>query len=121
MAEPLTMCLRALLIGGGICVIGQLLFDVAKLTPAHTMSVLVTAGSVLGGLGWYQKLVEFSGFGAALPIVSFGNTLVKGASEQLASDGFWGIFSGMLGAASAGVAAAVIFAFIIAVVFKPKA
>ncbi len=112
--------LRAFLIGGGICIIGQLLFDIFKLTPAHTMCALVAAGSLLGGLGWYPKLAEYAGFGASLPISSFGNTLVKGALEGASQSGFWGIFSGMMGPVSAGISAAVVFAFLAALFFRPQ-
>ena len=80
--EFLTQFFRAFVIGGAICVIGQLLFDVANLTPAHTMSVLVVAGSILGVLGLYPLLVDFAGFGAMLPISSFGNTLVEGDVDK---------------------------------------
>jgi stage V sporulation protein AE len=117
----LTMFFRAFLIGGFICLLGQILFDLFNFTPAHTMSILVSLGSVLGIIGLYPKLAEFAGFGATLPIVSFGNTLTQGALEGLRAHGFWGIFSGMLGPVSAGVAAAVVFGFLVAVVFKPKA
>lgn len=120
LAEFLTQFFRAFVIGGAICVIGQLLFDKANLTPAHTMSILVVSGSVLGALGLYQPLADFAGFGAMLPISSFGNTLVKGAMEGAAESGFWGIFTGILGPVSAGVVAAVVFGFLIALVFKPR-
>ena len=111
--EFLTQFFRAFVIGGAICVIGQLLFDVANLTPAHTMSIL-------GVLGLYPLLVDFAGFGAMLPISSFGNTLVEGAKEGAASGGFWGIFTGLIKQVSAGVTAAVVFGFFTALVFKPK-
>ena len=113
--------LKAALIGGLLCFLGQLLFDVMNLTPAHTMSVLVTAGAILGGLGWYEKLADWAGFGARLPISSFGNTLVQGALEGAAQHGFWGIFTGMLAPVSTGVTAAVAFGLIVALLFHPKA
>ncbi|MBQ6808663.1 MAG: SpoVA/SpoVAEb family sporulation membrane protein [Firmicutes bacterium] len=113
--------LKAAVVGGGICLLGQLLFDAANLTTAHTMSILVSAGAILGGLGWYDKLADWAGFGARLPISSFGNTLVQGAMEGAGKNGFWGILTGMLEPVSAGVAAAVAFGFIIALVFRPKA
>lgn len=117
----LTMFFRAFLVGGLICLLGQILFDICNLTPAHTMSILVTLGSVLGVLGLYPKLADFAGFGATLPIVSFGNTLTEGAMEGAKAHGFWGIFAGMLEPVSAGVAAAVVFGFLVALAFKPKA
>ena len=113
--------IKAAAVDGLICFIGQLLFDVANLTPAHTMSVLVSAGAILGGLGWYEKLADWAGFGARLPISSFGNTLVQGALEGAAQHGFWGILTGMLGPVSAGVTAAVAFGLIVALLFQPKA
>ena len=113
--------LKAFLIGGGICLLGQILFDLANLTPAHTMSILVSLGAITGGLGWYDKLADWAGFGARLPISSFGNTLVQGALEGAGKHGFWGILTGMLEPVSAGLAAAVAFGFIVALIFRPKA
>ncbi len=113
--------LKAFLVGGGLCLAGQLLMDLGNLTPAHTMSVLVSAGAITGALGWYEKLAEWAGFGARLPISSFGNTLVRGALAGASQYGFWGIFTGMLGPVSAGVSAAVAFGFLAALVFRPKA
>lgn len=126
MTESLLMAIvshffRALIIGGLFCVAGQLLFDLANLTPAHTMSVLVSLGSLLAIFGLYPALVDFAGFGASLPIVNFGNILVEGAREGAASGGFLGILTGMLKPASAGIAAAVVFGFIIALLCKPNA
>ncbi|NLF79780.1 MAG: stage V sporulation protein AE [Clostridia bacterium] len=118
--ELLLQLLKAFLVGGGICLIGQLLFDVANLTPAHTMSILVIGGSILSGLGVYPLLADFAGFGAMLPISSFGNTLVQGARAGAESHGFFGIFSGLLKQVSAGISAAVIFGFLAALFFKPK-
>lgn len=118
--EFLTQFFRAWMVGGAICVIGQLLFDVAHLTPAHTMSLMVSVGSILGILGLYPLLVDFAGMGAMLPISSFGNTLVDGASSGLDSQGFIGIFSGMLQPVSIGVTAAVLFGFAAALLAKPK-
>ena len=112
--------LAAFIVGGLICVIGQLLLDKAHLTPAHTMCVLVACGSILGALGLYPKLVDFAGFGANLPIVSFGNALVQGAMKGAVDKGFWGIFGGMLGGVSYGVVAAIIFAFAAAALFRPQ-
>ena len=117
----LTQFFRAALIGGGICLVGQLLFDVAKLTPAHTMSVLVTAGSLLAAFGWYPELVRFAGCGASLPIVNFGSTLVQGALEGASAGGFLGLLTGMLKPVSAGIAAAILFGFLASVLWKPKA
>ncbi|MGI6362035.1 MAG: SpoVA/SpoVAEb family sporulation membrane protein [Bacillota bacterium] len=116
----LLQLLPAFLIGGIICLIGQIMFDIFKLTPAHTMCILVVSGAVLGGLGLFQKLVDFAGMGAGLTIASFGNTLVKGAMQGMEDLGFWGIFQGLLSEASPGIAAAVVFSFIASFFFRPK-
>jgi len=112
--------LIAFLVGGGICVIGQLMMDVLKLTPAHTMCTLVVAGAVLGGLGLYEPLIEFAGAGASVPISSFGNSLVKGALAEIEMHGAVGVLTGIFEVTSAGISAAIIFGFIAALIFKPK-
>ncbi|WP_128895884.1 stage V sporulation protein AE [Longirhabdus pacifica] len=113
--------LWAFLIGGGICIIGQLLFDVVRLTPAHTMSTLVVTGAIIGGINdWYDKFIEFAGAGASVPIVSFGNALVQGALMELERDGWIGIITGIFEITSAGVSSAIIFSFLAAVFFRPK-
>jgi stage V sporulation protein AE len=94
--------------------------DGLKLTPAHTMCTLVVAGSILGGLGLYDKLVKFAGAGATVPISSFGNQLVKGALQEAEQFGFVGVITGIFEITSAGISAAIIFGFLAALVFKPK-
>ncbi len=110
----------AFIIGGIICVIGQLLMDVLKLTPAHTMCSLVVAGAILGGLGLYDPLVKFAGAGASVPISSFGNQLVKGALQEAEQNGIVGVLTGIFEITSAGISAAIIFGFLSALLFKPK-
>lgn len=110
----------AFVVGGGICVIGQLMFDVLRLTPAHTMSTLVVVGAVLGGLGLYEPLVKFAGAGASVPISSFGNALVQGALTESEKTGIVGVLTGIFEVTSAGVSAAIIFGFLGSLVFKPK-
>ncbi|MEY8350197.1 stage V sporulation protein AE [Bacillus cereus] len=110
----------AFVIGGLICVIGQLMFDVGKLTPAHTMSTLVVAGAILDGFGLYEPLIDFAGAGATVPITSFGNALVHGAMAEAAKHGIVGVITGMFKVTSAGISAAIIFGFIGALLFKPK-
>ena len=110
----------AFLVGGTICVIGQLLLDVFRLTPAHMTVTLVVAGAVLGGLGLYEPLIEFAGAGASVPISSFGNALVKGALSEAERTGIIGVLTGIFEVTSAGISAAIIFGFIAALVFKPK-
>ncbi len=110
----------AFIIGGGICVFGQILMDVFKLTPAHTMCTLVVLGAVLGGLGLYEPLVKFAGAGASVPISSFGNSLVKGALGEAERSGIIGVLTGIFEVTSAGVSSAIIFGFIASLIFKPK-
>ena len=112
--------LWAFLIGGGICVIGQMLMDVFKLTPAHMTSTLVVIGAILGGLDLYEPLIKFAGAGASVPISSFGNALVKGALAEAERNGIVGVLTGIFEVTSAGISAAIIFAFIAALIFKPK-
>jgi stage V sporulation protein AE len=110
----------AFLIGGGICVFGQICFDVFKLTPAHTMTLLVVLGAVVDGVGLYDPFIEFAGAGATVPITSFGNALVHGALQELKSQGWIGIITGIFEVTSAGISAAIIFSFLAALVFRPK-
>lgn len=112
--------IRAFVVGGIICVIGQIMMDVFKLTPAHTMSTLVVIGAILGGLELYDPLVKFAGAGASVPISSFGNSLVKGALSEADNTGIIGVLTGIFEITSAGISAAIIFAFLGSLVFKPK-
>ncbi|CDN45427.1 MULTISPECIES: stage V sporulation protein AE [Paenibacillus] len=112
--------LWAFLIGGAICVIGQLMFDVGKLTPAHTMATLVVIGAVVDGLGWYEPMIKFAGAGVTVPITSFGNSLVHGALTELHDTGWIGVISGIFKVTSAGISAAIIFSFLAALVVRPK-
>ncbi|BCB03069.1 stage V sporulation protein AE [Bacillus sp. KH172YL63] len=116
----LAMFFWAFTIGGIICVIGQLLFDVAKLTPGHTLSLLVVSGAVLSGLGLYEPLIDFAGAGATIPITSFGNALVNGAMQEAEEHGVIGVLTGMFEVTSSGISSAIIFGFIGALLFKPK-
>ena len=110
----------AFVIGGIICVIGQLMLDILKITPAHSTCTLVVIGAILGGLGLYDPLVKLAGAGAFVPISSFGNTLVSGALIDAKETGFIGIFTGMFKTVSSGVTAAIAFGFLGAIIFKPK-
>ncbi len=112
--------LWAFLVGGAICTLGQLMFDVGKLTPPYTMTTLVVLGAIVDGLGWYDPFIEFAGAGATVPITSFGNALVHGALAELKTQGWIGIITGIFEVTSAGISAAIIFSFLAAVVFKPK-
>ncbi|MET3504539.1 stage V sporulation protein AE [Halalkalibacter oceani] len=112
--------MTAFIVGGLICVVGQILMDVMKLTPAHTMSTLVVAGALLDGFGLYEPLVDFAGAGATVPITSFGNSLVHGAMAEAEQTGLIGVITGIFEVTSAGISAAIIFGFLASLVFKPK-
>ncbi|OEH85706.1 stage V sporulation protein AE [Desulfuribacillus stibiiarsenatis] len=110
----------AFLVGGLICVIGQLMIDVIKMTPAHVMSTLVVAGAILDGFGLYEPLIQFAGAGATVPITSFGNALVHGAMAEAERNGLIGIVTGIFEVPSAGISSAIIFGFFMSLIFKPK-
>ncbi|NGQ97240.1 stage V sporulation protein AE [Brevibacillus sp. SYP-B805] len=112
--------LWAFLVGGSICLLGQFLMDVVRLTPAHTMSALVVAGAILDGLGLYEPLIDFAGAGATVPITSFGNALVHGAMAEAERHGLVGVITGIFEVTSAGISAAIVFGFFASLVFRPK-
>ena len=112
--------LKAFLVGGVICVIGQLLMDNTKLTPAHILVVFVTSGVILTAIGIYEPIVDFGGAGATVPLPGFGYTLAKGVFAEVDKDGLIGAFTGGIKAAAGGVAAATVFGYIMAVIFNPK-
>lgn len=112
--------LKAFLVGGAICVIGQLLIDLTRLTPARILVLFVVAGGILSGFGLYEPLVEFAGAGASIPLTGFGHSLVKGATEAMEKDGWIGIFTGGIQATAGGVAAALVFGYLAALIFRPK-
>ena len=112
--------LKAFLVGGLLCLVGQLLIDKTKLTPARILTSYVVAGVVLGALGLYQPLADFAGAGATVPLTGFGNLLAKGVREAVKEKGLIGAFTGGLGAAAGGVCAAVFFALIAALLFRAK-
>lgn len=112
--------LKAFIIGGLICVIGQLLIDFTKLTPARILVLFVCLGVLLGGLGLYQHVVDFAGAGATIPLTGFGANLAKGVKEAVAKDGFLGVITGGLQAAAGGITVAMISGLIVALICKPK-
>lgn len=118
--------LIAFFIGGLICVFGQLLLDVAKLTPAHVMTTLVVLGAVLDGIPagkddtLYDKMIDFAGAGVTVPITSFGHALVHGAISEAEKHGIIGIITGIFELTSAGISAAIIFGFFASLIFRPK-
>lgn len=112
--------LKAFAVGGALCVIGQILIDKTKLTPARILVAYVVAGVILGGIGIYQPLVDFAGAGAAVPLLGFGNTLAKGVREAIHQTGFLGIFTGGLKAAAGGITAAIFAGMLVSLIFKDK-
>ena len=113
------MYLKVFLVGGALCAIGQVLIDYTKLTPARILVAYVVSGVILGAIGVYQPLVEFAGAGASIPLTGFGYLLSKRVKEAVAANGFMGIFTGGLSATAAGISAAIIFGFLMALIFKP--
>lgn len=112
--------LKAFLVGGLICVIGQFLIDLTKLTPARILVLFVCLGVLFGGLGLYDKLVDFAGAGATIPLTGFGNSLANGVKKAVAEQGFLGIVTGGLTACAGGVTVAVISGLIVALFCKSK-
>ena len=112
--------LKAFLVGGAICLIGQLLVDYTKLTPARILVTFVVLGVVLGGLGLYQPLVDWAGAGATVPLTGFGNTLVQGTKAAIREDGLLGVLTGPLSAGSAGITAAILCGLIVSFLAKPQ-
>lgn len=112
--------LRCFVTGGIICIIGQILIDKTKLTPARILVIYVTTGAILGGLGIYKYLIDFAGAGATVPLTGFGANLAKGALEGVKEDGLLGAFTGGVKASSGGIAAAVFFGYLASLVAKPK-
>ncbi len=113
--------LWAFVIGGGICVIGQLLISLTRLTPARILVIFVTAGVFLTALGLYEPLVEFAGAGATVPLTGFGYSLATGAMEGAMENGVIGAFTGGITATAGGVSAAILFGYLNALIFTPKA
>ena len=114
------LLLRCFIVGGFICVIGQILLDKTKLTSARILVLFVTVGTILGGLGLYEYLVDFAGCGATVPLLGFGNNLAKGTIEAVRETGFLGVFTGGLKAGAGGIAAAIFFDYIVSLILKLK-
>ena len=111
---------KAFLVGGALCLIGQILIDKTKLTPARILVSYVVAGVLLGAVGLYPKLIEFAGAGASVPLTGFGSLLAKGVKEAVMKDGFLGIFTGGLKAAAGGITAAIIAGLVASFLFKAR-
>ena len=114
------MILKAFIVGGIICLIGQILIDKTKLTPARILVAYVTAGTILGGLGIYKYLIDFAGCGATVPLTGFGNLIAKGTITEVQTTGLIGAFTGGIKSAAGGIAAAIFFGYISSLVSKPK-
>lgn len=112
--------LKAFVVGGLICVVGQILIDYTKLTPARILVGFVVAGVILGAVGLYGPLVEFAGAGATVPLTGFGYNLAKGVKEAVEEQGLLGALTGGLRAAAGGITAAIFFALLTALIFRPS-
>lgn len=112
--------LKAFICGGVLCAIGQILIDKTKMTPARILVSYVVTGVVLGGLGIYEHIKKWGGAGATVPLMGFGNLLAEGVKEAVKKDGFFGIFTGGVTAAAGGIASAIFFGYLVALIFKPK-
>ena len=118
--EMLMMGIRAFIVGGLFCVIGQILILKTKLTSSRILVGYVTAGVILGALGLYKPLIDFAGAGATVPLTGFGYLLAKGAMEAAKTDGILGAFTGGVVAGAGGISAAVFFGYLAALIFKPR-
>ena len=112
--------IKAFLVGGALCLVGQILIDKTKLTPARILVSYVVIGVFLGAVGIYQPLAEFAGAGASVPLTGFGYNLAKGVQEAVSQDGFPGIFTGGLKASAVGISAALVCGYISALICSPK-
>ena len=112
--------IKAFLVGGTLCLIGQLLIDKTKLTPARILVCYVVAGVILSATGPYQKIVDSGGAGATVPLTGFGHTIAKGVRDAIDSDGFLGIFIGGLKASAGGITAAIVAGLLMSIIFKAK-
>jgi stage V sporulation protein AE len=111
---------KAFLVGGAFCLIGQILIDKTRLTPARILVGYVVTGVILGALGIYKPIAEFAGAGATVPLTGFGYSIAKGVKEAVQQDGFWGIFTGGLKATAGGITAAVTAGLLVSLIFKAK-
>lgn len=112
--------INAFWVGGLICALVQILLEKTKLMPGRVMVILVCLGAILGSVGWYDKLIDFAGAGASVPLLGFGNTLWKGVKEAIDDQGFLGLFAGGLKASAVGISGALIFSYIASWIFQPK-
>lgn len=118
--EILWTYMKAFLVGGSLCLVGQVLIDKTKLTPARILTAYVVTGVILSGIGIYEPFAKWAGAGATVPLLGFGNSLAKGVQKAVAEQGFLGILSGGLTACAGGITAAVFFGLLVALLCKPK-
>lgn len=112
--------LNAFVIGGLICALVQILLEKTKMMPGRIMVLLVVSGAVISFMGWYEPFMEFAGAGASVPLLGFGNVLMKGVKEVVDENGFLGLFMGGFKAGAVGTSAALIFGYLASLIFKPK-
>lgn len=112
--------LKAFIVGGIICAIVQIFMDKTKLLPGRIMVGLVVIGTILGVFGFYEPFIEFAGYGASVPLMGFGNVLMKGVKEAVDKEGFIGIFMGGFKASAIGISAALVFGYLASLIFDPK-
>ena len=120
MNEAILSVFKAFVVGGAICVVGQILIDKTKLTSGRILVGFVITGVILGGLGIYEHVAQFGQAGASIPLTGFGYTLAKGIKAAIDENGFIGIFSGAIKASAAGITAAVVFGLLFALIAKPR-
>ncbi|MBE5817402.1 MAG: stage V sporulation protein AE [Clostridiales bacterium] len=120
MSPVILSFIKAFLVGGAICVVGQILLDKTRLTAGRILVGFVVAGVILGAFGIYSHIAQFAGAGASIPLTGFGYTLAKGVKTAVDSEGFVGIFSGAIRASASGITAAVVFGLLFAIISKPK-
>lgn len=112
--------LNAFVVGGLICVLAQILMEKTKMMPGRIMVLLVVLGAAISFMGWYEPFMEFAGAGASVPLLGFGNLLMKGVKEAIDENGFLGLFMGGFKAGAVGSSAALIFGYLASLIFKPK-
>lgn len=112
--------IKAFIVGGLICVVGQILMDTTKLTPARILVTFLLLGVLLGSFGIYDKIVDFGGAGATVPLPGFGNSLAKSVIKEVKSNGLLGAFTGGIKGTAAGITAAIFFGYLMALIFNPK-
>ena len=118
--DTFLMFVKAFLVGGGICLIGQIIINYTHLTNGKILVLFLVAGAVLEGFGLYSKLIDFAGAGASVPISGFGCALVKGAVKAAKEDGVYGALTGGLAACATGISIAIVAGYLVSVIFRPR-